>query len=74
MNLRQLLKAEPMTVATDTRQAVRAYHDARFNGDLPTATAYLADGFTFRSPLMVSDAAGHLAGLPVSCRWSPAST
>lgn len=52
-----------MTAVTDTEHAVQAYHHARFNGDVPTAIAYLADEFTFGSPLMVSDAAGHLAGL-----------
>ncbi|MER7009284.1 nuclear transport factor 2 family protein [Dactylosporangium sp. NPDC000555] len=54
-----------MTVNIQTRQTVRAYHDARFLGDVPAAVAHLADQFTFQSPLMSSDeAVGHLAGLP----------
>jgi ketosteroid isomerase-like protein len=53
-----------MTVDTHTRQTVRAYHDARFLGDVPAAVAHLAERFTFQSPLMNSDdAVGHLAGL-----------
>ncbi|WP_033438881.1 hypothetical protein [Saccharothrix sp. NRRL B-16314] len=52
-----------MTDHEGTRRRVRAYHDARFRGDVPTAVAQLADPFTFESPLMRSDAAGHLAGL-----------
>jgi hypothetical protein len=48
-----------------TQQTVRAYHDARFRGDIPAAMMHLADRFSFQSPLMSSDdAAGHLAGLP----------
>jgi ketosteroid isomerase-like protein len=46
-----------------TRQTVRAYHDARFRGDVAAASAQLAAGFAFQSPLMTSDAAGHLVGL-----------
>jgi ketosteroid isomerase-like protein len=54
-----------MTVDTQTRQTVRAYHDARFLGDVPAAVAHLAEQFTLQSPLMSSDdATGHLAGLP----------
>jgi hypothetical protein len=53
-----------MTVDIQTRQTVRAYHDARFRGDVPGAVAHLAERLTFQSPLMRSDAAGHLAGLP----------
>ncbi|GAA2564530.1 hypothetical protein GCM10010435_41150 [Winogradskya consettensis] len=55
-----------MTTTTDrTRQTVQAYHQARFGGDITTATAQLADTFTFQSPLISSgDAAGHLADLP----------
>ncbi|WP_440901759.1 nuclear transport factor 2 family protein [Actinosynnema sp.] len=49
--------------AETTRAAVRAYHRARFAGDVPAAAARLAEGFTFSSPLMTSDAEGHLAGL-----------
>lgn len=52
-----------MTAIADTQQAVRTYHQARYGGDARTAVACLADDFTFRSPLMVSDAGGHLAGL-----------
>ncbi|MFI9815547.1 nuclear transport factor 2-like protein [Saccharothrix variisporea] len=49
-----------MTTAT----TVRAYHQARFRGDLPTAAAQLGPGFTFRSPLVTSDSpTGHLDGL-----------
>jgi hypothetical protein len=51
-------------MTTQTRQTVRGYSDARFGGDVPAAAAELADGFTFESPLLTSDAAGHLAGLP----------
>ncbi|HUR05416.1 MAG TPA: hypothetical protein VM347_22940 [Nonomuraea sp.] len=47
-----------------TRDVVRGYHEARFRGDVPTAAAFIGDGFSFRSPLMTSDdAAGHLAGI-----------
>jgi ketosteroid isomerase-like protein len=46
-----------------TRQIVRAYHEARFSGDIATATACLGPGFTFTSPLMTADATGHLATL-----------
>jgi hypothetical protein len=46
-----------------TRQIVQTYHSARFTGDATTAIALLAPGFTFTSPLMRSDAAGHLASL-----------
>ncbi|WP_214318999.1 nuclear transport factor 2 family protein [Nonomuraea sediminis] len=50
---------------TQTRQAVRAYHEARFRGDIPAATAQLATDFTFSSPLMSStDPEGHLKDLP----------
>lgn len=52
-----------MTVDTQTRRTVRACHDARFLGDAPAAVAHLAERFTFESPLMSSDAAGHLAAL-----------
>jgi hypothetical protein len=44
---------------------VRTYHEARFSGDVATAVAQLAAGFEFTSPLMRSDAAGHLASLPL---------
>jgi hypothetical protein len=46
-----------------TQQVVRAYHDARFLGDVPTAVAQLGDDFTFQSPLLSADTDGHLAGL-----------
>jgi hypothetical protein len=53
-----------MTTQAQTRRTVRAYHDARFLGDIPAAATHLADQFTFQSPLMTShDAIGHLAGL-----------
>jgi hypothetical protein len=42
---------------------VQTYHQARFGGDAATAIAQLTDDFTFTSPLMTSDAAGHLATL-----------
>jgi hypothetical protein len=48
-----------------TRHAVRAYHEARFRGDVPAALAQLSGEFTFESPMMTAgDPAGHLAGLP----------
>lgn len=47
-----------------TRETVQAYHQARFAGDVPAAAAQLAGTFTFQSPLISSDADGHLAGLP----------
>ncbi|MFC3450165.1 nuclear transport factor 2 family protein [Amycolatopsis speibonae] len=47
-----------------TRETVQAYHRARFAGDVPAAAALLDDTFVFRSPMMTSDADGHLAGLP----------
>ncbi|WP_067185438.1 nuclear transport factor 2 family protein [Microtetraspora niveoalba] len=49
---------------TPTRQAVRGYHEARFRGDVTAAAAHLAETFAFQSPMLRSDAAGHLAGLP----------
>jgi hypothetical protein len=54
---------DPVTAETQTRQTVRAYHDARFLGNVPAAVTHLAEQFTFQSPLMSSDATGHLAGL-----------
>ncbi|MGW5740139.1 hypothetical protein [Amycolatopsis sp. NPDC003861] len=51
-------------MTTQTRETVRAYHRARFDGDVSAAAAQLASTFTFRSPLIESaDARGHLAGL-----------
>ena len=41
--------------ADETRQIVRAYHDAYCRGDLPTAAALLSDHFTFSSPMMAFD-------------------
>ena len=46
-----------------TRQIVRDYHEARFRGDVTTASARLADGFTFQSPLMTGNAEEHLSGI-----------
>ncbi len=47
-----------------TREAVQAYHRARFAGDVTAAAARLADTFSFESPLISSgDARGHLDGL-----------
>jgi hypothetical protein len=47
-----------------TREAVQAYHRARFDGDVTAAAAQLAGTFAFRSPLISSgDARGHLDGL-----------
>ncbi|MEV0132452.1 hypothetical protein AB0H83_28810 [Dactylosporangium sp. NPDC050688] len=44
---------------------VRAYHDARFRGDVAAAVALTGTPFQFRSPMLRSDdPAGHLAGLP----------
>lgn len=52
------------TATTRTREAVQAYHQARFTGDVGAAADQLADTFTFQSPLISSDDAyGHLAGL-----------
>lgn len=46
-----------------TQATVQAYHQARFSGDAPTAIAQLTEDFAFASPLMTSDASGHLAAL-----------
>ncbi|MEU0570923.1 nuclear transport factor 2 family protein [Nonomuraea sp. NPDC005983] len=47
------------------RETVRAYHEARFRGDVDAAAQQLAEPFSFRSPFITStDPAGHLAGLP----------
>jgi len=43
-----------MTV-DDTRQIVRAYHNAYCRGDVPAAAALLADRFSFSSPMMAFD-------------------
>lgn len=47
-----------------TQEIVQAYHRARFGGDVSSAQATLAEGFTFESPLMTATADDHLAGLP----------
>lgn len=47
-----------------TQDIVQAYHRARFSGDVPSARATFADGFTFESPLLTATADDHLAGLP----------
>ncbi|MFD8546375.1 hypothetical protein [Streptomyces sp. NPDC059649] len=54
-----------MTTATTTTCAtVRAYHQARFRGDIPAAARHLAEPFRFQSPLMTSDSPhDHLSGL-----------
>ena len=47
-----------------TRRTVRAYHEARFRGDVAAAAAQIGDGFTFRSPFIASDSpTGHLDGI-----------
>ncbi|MEU5256123.1 hypothetical protein [Streptomyces longwoodensis] len=47
-----------------TRRTVRAYHEARFRGDVTTAAAQIGDSFSFRSPFITSDSpTGHLDGL-----------
>ncbi|MGW3151491.1 nuclear transport factor 2 family protein [Streptomyces sp. NPDC001177] len=47
-----------------TQNTVRAYHAARFRGDVAAAAAHIGDDFTFRSPFTTSDSpTGHLAGL-----------
>ncbi|MEU3838805.1 hypothetical protein AB0E88_02010 [Streptomyces sp. NPDC028635] len=52
-----------MTTAT-TRTTVRAYHQARFQGDIPAAARTLSEPFHFQSPLLTSDSThGHLSGL-----------
>ncbi|GHG62873.1 hypothetical protein [Streptomyces griseocarneus] len=49
---------------TAARRAVRAYHEARFRGDVTTAAAQIGEGFSFRSPFITSDSpTGHLDGL-----------
>ncbi|MEV0973811.1 hypothetical protein [Microtetraspora glauca] len=64
-----------ITDATLTRQAVRGYHDARFRGDVPAATAQLAETFAFQSPMMSSaDPPGTCPASPASSRSSPEST
>lgn len=49
----------------NTVDVVRAYHDARFRGDIAAAVALTGTPFRFESPMLRSDdPAGHLAGLP----------
>ncbi|MBH0777803.1 nuclear transport factor 2-like protein [Nocardia bovistercoris] len=53
-----------MTIDSSTRPTVRAYHDAKFRGDVPAAAAHIGEVFTFSSPFVTSDSpTGHLAGL-----------
>lgn len=40
---------------TQTREVVRAYHDAYCRGDVQAASAQLADSFHFSSPMMAFD-------------------
>ncbi|MQY06086.1 nuclear transport factor 2-like protein [Actinomadura macrotermitis] len=50
---------------TSTRQTVRAYHEARFRGDVAAAAAQVGEPFRFQSPFIDSaDRTGHLATLP----------
>ncbi|MGX4690157.1 hypothetical protein [Streptomyces sp. JNUCC 63] len=52
------------TDTTTTRATVRAYHQARFRGDIPAAAQTLSEPFHFRSPLTTSDSTcDHLSGL-----------
>jgi SnoaL-like domain len=44
-----------MTTATQTRRIVRAFHDARTNGDFATAATHLAPAFSFQSPMLGFD-------------------
>ena len=47
-----------------TREVVRAYHDAYRRGDVAAAGAQLADSFTFSSPMMAFDSPRqHVAAL-----------
>jgi hypothetical protein len=47
-----------------TRNVVRAYHDAYCRGDVHTAAAQLADSFSFSSPIMAFDSPRqHVAAL-----------
>ncbi|MFD0396096.1 hypothetical protein ACFQ3Z_44235 [Streptomyces nogalater] len=38
------------TTTTTTRATVRAYHRARFRGDIPAAARTLGESFHFQSP------------------------
>ncbi|MGV9822531.1 nuclear transport factor 2 family protein [Nocardia xishanensis] len=53
-----------MITTSPTREAVQAYHRARFRGDVPAAAAQLGQNFSFRSPFIESRSpTGHLAGI-----------
>lgn len=53
-----------MTTESPVRETVRAYYEARFTGDVPSAAALIGDDFLFRSPFITSDSPdGHLDGL-----------
>ncbi|MFE2911921.1 nuclear transport factor 2 family protein [Kitasatospora indigofera] len=53
-----------MAASPSVRDVVRAYHAARFAGDVATAAALVGEEFAFRSPFITSDSpAGHLDGL-----------
>ncbi|GJF34959.1 hypothetical protein KNE206_76590 [Kitasatospora sp. NE20-6] len=52
------------SAVTATRRTVRAYHEARFRGDVATAAAQIGGSFSFRSPFIASTSpTGHLDGL-----------
>lgn len=52
-------------MTTTTQHAVRAYHEARFQGDATAAAKHLGSPFSFQSPFIASaDTTGHLATLP----------
>ncbi|MET9264369.1 hypothetical protein [Amycolatopsis sp. NPDC004079] len=51
-------------MTAETRRTVRAYHEARFRGDVPAAAARIGEEFSFRSPFITSESAtGHLDGI-----------
>ncbi|MGW7534593.1 hypothetical protein [Amycolatopsis sp. NPDC054798] len=51
-------------MTAETRSTVRAYHEARFRGDIAAAAAQIGEGFRFRSPFIASESAtGHLDGI-----------
>lgn len=53
-----------MTPPSSVRATVRAYHEARFRGDIPAAARTLAEPFHFQSPLQASGSPhDHLGGL-----------
>ncbi|MGW6692096.1 hypothetical protein [Streptomyces sp. NPDC054961] len=52
------------TASIATRRTVRAYHEARFRGDVSAAAAQIGRDFRFRSPFITSDSpTDHLDGL-----------